>query len=104
MLKALALALFQVAIAHDKGKPVARQGRKAVSLLGVYESWEIVWLPKAIGKGGNSFEFSDYVQVTPRTKAHRPVLSCARVLNFRPVLIHQTIPNQVQLTNLVSKI
>jgi hypothetical protein len=55
MLKALVLALFQVAIAHDKGKPVARQGRKAVSLLGVYESWETVWLPKAIGKGGNSF-------------------------------------------------
>ena len=37
MLKAAALALFQVAIAHDKGKPVARQGRKAVSLLGVDE-------------------------------------------------------------------
>jgi hypothetical protein len=55
MLKALVLFLFQVAIAHDKGKPVASQGRKAVSLLGIYESWETVWLPKAIGKGGNSF-------------------------------------------------
>ena len=55
MVKAVALALFQAAIAHDKGKPVARQGRKAVSLLEVYEPKEIVWLPKAIGKGGNSF-------------------------------------------------
>ena len=36
-------------IAHDKGKPVARQGRKAVSLSGdvVNAASEIVWLPKA---------------------------------------------------------
>jgi hypothetical protein len=65
MLKDLGLALFQVAIAHDKGKPVARQGRKAVSLLGVYESWETVWLPKAIGKGGNSFYFPIMFRLPP---------------------------------------
>ena len=39
-------------IAHDKGKPVARQGRKAVSLpllvATITMEREIVWLPKAI--------------------------------------------------------
>ena len=39
-------------IAHDKGKPVARQGRKAVSLpllvIRLLMEREIVWLPKAI--------------------------------------------------------
>jgi hypothetical protein len=47
-----AIALFSnQTIAHDKGKPVAKQGRKAVSLPGkdVFEliPSEIVWLPKA---------------------------------------------------------
>ena len=41
-------------IAHDKGKPAVRQGRKAVSLQGdvlaVLHPPEIVWLPKAIGE------------------------------------------------------
>jgi hypothetical protein len=41
-------------VAHDKGKPAARQGRKAVSLdrAGRHEAqaFEIVWLPKAIRK------------------------------------------------------
>ena len=46
------IALFSAkTIAHDKGKPVAKQGRKAVSLSGkdVFEHIpsEIVWLPKA---------------------------------------------------------
>jgi hypothetical protein len=43
--------IFQMTIAHDKGKPVARQGRKAVSLLNevVLAKQEIVWLPKVIG-------------------------------------------------------
>ena len=45
--------LSQAMIAPDNGKPVARQGRKAVSLKWlalVYQSkpCEIVWLPKAI--------------------------------------------------------
>jgi hypothetical protein len=35
----------------DKGKPAARQGRKAVNLrAGFFGLFEIVWLPKAIGK------------------------------------------------------
>jgi hypothetical protein len=40
-------------IAHDKGKPAARQGRKAVNLSGAgtqIPAGEIVWLPKAIRK------------------------------------------------------
>ena len=41
-------------IAHDNGKPVARQGRKAVSLRAVGNPVpgraEIVWLPKAVGE------------------------------------------------------
>lgn len=45
-------AALYMTVAHDKGKPVARQGRKAVSLLGKSAkgrfSGEIVWLPKAI--------------------------------------------------------
>jgi hypothetical protein len=36
--------LFPFMIAHDKGKPVARQGRKAVNL----PLRKIVWLPKPI--------------------------------------------------------
>jgi hypothetical protein len=49
-------------IAHDKGKPTARQGRKAVSLRerteeGVFSNpsvpAEIVWLPKAIRESHN---------------------------------------------------
>ena len=38
-------------VAYDKGKPVVRQGRKAVSLFGCLNlsmDGEIVWLPKAI--------------------------------------------------------
>jgi hypothetical protein len=51
-------------VAYDKGKPVARQGRKAVSLsmrtkakFSLDFVGEIVWLPKAIGKsqGFNSY-------------------------------------------------
>jgi hypothetical protein len=52
-------------IAHDKGKPVARWGRKAVSLSrkedemgnspsGFLFPLEIVWLPKAVGESCNS--------------------------------------------------
>ena len=41
--------LFNDAIAHDKGKPAARLGRKAVSLAETYaRGFETVWLPKAI--------------------------------------------------------
>ena len=36
-------------VAHDKGKPAARQGRKAVSLP-TRACRETVWLPKAIGE------------------------------------------------------
>jgi hypothetical protein len=45
--------MFFSQIAHDKGKPVVKQGRKAVSLgLGTLEQFprEIVWLPKASEK------------------------------------------------------
>ena len=51
----------QATIAHDKGKPVARRGRKAVSLLGLAvaarptgPALEIVWLPKAVGENRTS--------------------------------------------------
>ena len=45
-------------IARDKGKPVAKQGRKAVNLRirsclpipGKHLEAEIVWLPKAVGE------------------------------------------------------
>jgi hypothetical protein len=43
-------------IVHDKGKPVAKQGRKAVSLgqrvgrINASAAGEIVWLPKAVGE------------------------------------------------------
>jgi hypothetical protein len=48
-----ATAIFPKAmIAHDKGKPAARQGRKAVNLSGAGTlsgpAGKIVWLPKAI--------------------------------------------------------
>jgi len=49
-------ALSKQTIAHDKGKPVVKQGRKAVSLgAGDFEQFpgEIVWLPKASEKGGS---------------------------------------------------
>jgi len=42
---------IHLTIAHDKGKPVARQGRKAVSLLKLEWARETVWLPKAIREG-----------------------------------------------------
>ena len=42
---------IHLTIAHDKGKPVARQGRKAVSLLELELAHETVWLPKAIREG-----------------------------------------------------
>jgi hypothetical protein len=41
----LLATIFKAFSASDKGKPVVKQGRKAVSLL-VFT--EIVWLPKAI--------------------------------------------------------
>jgi hypothetical protein len=45
------LIFKKLAIAHDKGKPVARRGRKAVNLSEfVSLITEIVWLPKAIGE------------------------------------------------------
>jgi len=50
----VAAQVFTETVAYDKGKPAARQGRKAVSLfegvqvLALVE--EVVWLPKAIGK------------------------------------------------------
>ncbi len=44
--KPASLIFLLTTIAHDKGKPAARQGRKAVSL----GSSKIVWLPKAIGE------------------------------------------------------
>ena len=40
-------------IAHDKGKPAVKQGRKAVSLWAGSEGWMIVWLPKG-GRKRNS--------------------------------------------------
>ena len=42
---------IHLTIAHDKGKPVARRGRKAVSLLKLEWVRETVWLPKAIREG-----------------------------------------------------
>ena len=51
VLRPLQTSSFQIEmIAHDKGKPVARQGRKAVSLplVRFTVEGEIVWLPKAI--------------------------------------------------------
>jgi hypothetical protein len=45
-------AIFPTTIAHDKGKPAARWGRKAVNLYAPVfirtRGLEIVWLPKAI--------------------------------------------------------
>jgi len=51
--------LSKATIAHDKGKPAARQGRKAVSLfmrkfeldVSTHQAFgEIVWSPKAVGE------------------------------------------------------
>jgi hypothetical protein len=60
-----AIACFQAArssfsiaftIAHDKGKPVVRQGRKAWSLDGpIFRAVKKVWLPKAIEEQPNPF-------------------------------------------------
>jgi hypothetical protein len=57
---------------------------------------EIVWLPKAIGEGGNSQVFR-LRSVTPKPRLTYRFYRGARVLNFRPALIHQTIPKLVQL-------
>ena len=44
--------LTQEPIAHDKGKPAARLGRKAVNLSSLFAG-KIVWLPKAIEEQPN---------------------------------------------------
>src|SRR5205814_7651053 len=53
-----AALIFRKDDCNDKGKPAARQGRKAVSLLGrstvLSASSEIVWLPKAVGESHHS--------------------------------------------------
>lgn len=58
--KAVAAALFQVAIAHDKGKPVARQRRKAVSL----PQWRLSGCRRRSEKEV-TLKSSDYVQLPP---------------------------------------
>jgi hypothetical protein len=51
------MIFLKLTIAHDKGKPAARQGRKAVESwrVGTVVTAKIVWLPKAIEETNSDF-------------------------------------------------
>ena len=87
-----AALLFKKTVAYDKGKPAARQGRKAKSLSsGIFESGgEIVWLPKGNWKesGLQVFQRSGALGFSFQRIAAKYLFSPGSFFEVRTGIIH----------------